>query len=67
MIEWNLGVGEFVKKIMWEGGTWNCVYKERMCANVVLINQHVCVKKPPMKPQHIYACKILQMKKLVMY
>jgi hypothetical protein len=40
---------------------------KRMSANVVIIDQYMCVKKPPMKPQHIYACKILQMKELVMY
>jgi hypothetical protein len=60
MIGWNLGVSGFVKLGI-------VLIKKRMCANVVLIDQHVCVKKPPMKPQHIYACKILQMKKLVVY
>jgi hypothetical protein len=61
MIGWSLGVGGFVKLGI-------VLINKRMCANVVFIDRHVCVKKPPMKPQHIYyACKILQMKKLVMY
>jgi hypothetical protein len=67
MIGWSLGVGEFVKTLCGRVKLGIVPIKTRMCANVVIIDPHVCVKKTSMKPQHIYASKILQMRKLVMY
>jgi hypothetical protein len=44
MIEWSLGVGEFVKKLCGRVKLGIVLIKRRMDANVVLIYQHVCQK-----------------------